>query len=160
MYAQRAQKLYKIYKKYDGIHKIPDDLLKNIEESIFKQSSDSVWEKTKNFFLNIDPKQIKKGEENPKHKMALIFRWYLGQSSRWAIIGEKDRVFDYQIWCGPAMGAFNNWVNGTFLEKIENRNVYKVGFNMMVCASIFMSNFLSKNKRHDIENYIKPFEIQ
>ena len=42
--------------------------------------------------------------------MALVFRWYLGQSSHWANAGEPSRTVDYQVWCGPAMGAFNEWV--------------------------------------------------
>ena len=36
--------------------------------------------------------------------MALVFRWYLGMSSRWAIEGSVERRSDYQIWCGPAQG--------------------------------------------------------
>ena len=48
--------------------------------------------------------------------MALVFRWYLGQSSRWANAGEPTRKLDYQVWCGPAMGAFNEWAKGSFLE--------------------------------------------
>ncbi len=44
--------------------------------------------------------------------MALVFRWYLGQSSRWANAGEPTRKVDYQVWCGPAMGAFNEWTQG------------------------------------------------
>ena len=54
-----------------------------------------------------------------KHRMALVFRWYLGKSSRWAISGESARRADYQIWCGPAMGAFNAWVNITGLPSIQ-----------------------------------------
>ena len=49
--------------------------------------------------------------------MALTFRWYLGLSSRWANAGEPTRQVDYQVWCGPAMGAFNEWTKGSFLEQ-------------------------------------------
>ena len=42
--------------------------------------------------------------------MALVFRWYLGRSSHWANAGEPSRTVDYQVWCGPAMAAFNEWV--------------------------------------------------
>ncbi len=45
-----------------------------------------------------------------------MFRWYLGLSSRWANAGEAGRQLDYQVWCGPAMGAFNEWAKGSFLE--------------------------------------------
>jgi trans-AT polyketide synthase, acyltransferase and oxidoreductase domains len=55
--------------------------------------------------------------------MALIFRWYLGLSSRWSNSGEQGREMDYQIWCGPSMGSFNDWVRGTYLEDYQNRRL-------------------------------------
>ena len=76
-------------------------------------------------------------------KMALIFRWYLGLASRWANIGEKGREMDYQIWCGPCMGAFNAWTCGTYLEKPENRNVVDVASHLMSGAGyLFRIQFL------------------
>lgn len=65
-----------------------------------------------NYFARHDPQQIERAEKNPKHKMALVFRSYLGQSSNWANAGDPLRKIDYQIWCGPAIGAFNQWVIG------------------------------------------------
>ena len=38
---------------------------------------------------------------------------------------------DYQIWCGPSMGAFNDWVKGTDLEVVENRKVAVVAERIM-----------------------------
>ena len=38
-------------------------------------------------------------------------------------MGDADRVKDYQIWCGPSMGAFNSWVNGSWLEPLSERHV-------------------------------------
>ena len=63
--------------------------------------------------------------------MALMFRWYLGQSSRWAREGNLSRIKDYQIWCGPAMGAFNTWAKGTPFERPENRKVAEVAFALL-----------------------------
>jgi hypothetical protein len=74
--------------------------------------------------------------------MALIFRWYLGLSSRWSNIGEKGRELDYQIWCGPAMGAFNDWVRGTYLEAAANRRVVDVAHHMLQGAA-FLSRLQS-----------------
>jgi hypothetical protein len=42
---------------------------------------------------------------------------------------------DYQVWCGPAMGAFNEWTRGTFLEKPENRLAEVVGLNLLYGAA-------------------------
>ena len=67
--------------------------------------------------------------------MALIFRWYLGLSSNWANAGTAGRELDYQIWCGPAMGAFNDWVKGTYLEQYQNRQVADVAEQIMQGAA-------------------------
>jgi hypothetical protein len=67
--------------------------------------------------------------------MALIFRWYLGLSSNWANAGTPDRILDYQIWYGPSMGAFNDWVKGTYLEHYENRRVADVAVQIMEGAA-------------------------
>ena len=68
--------------------------------------------------------------------MALVFRSYLGRSSNWANAGDQTRKIDYQIWCGPAIGAFNHWVKGSFLEKWENRRVVTVAMNLMTGAAL------------------------
>jgi hypothetical protein len=67
--------------------------------------------------------------------MALVFRSYLGRSSNWANAGDQTRKIDYQIWCGPAIGAFNRWVKGTFLEKWENRKTVTVAMNLVLGAA-------------------------
>ena len=68
--------------------------------------------------------------------MALVFRWYLGMASQWANGGEPSRAVDYQIWCGPAMAAFNDWVRGSFLEPHENRHVATVASNILYGAAV------------------------
>jgi hypothetical protein len=42
---------------------------------------------------------------------------------------------DYQIWCGPAMGAFNDWVRGSYLESPQNRRVVEVGLHILTGAA-------------------------
>ncbi|MEL0231388.1 MAG: 2-nitropropane dioxygenase, partial [Deltaproteobacteria bacterium] len=38
-------------------------------------------------------------------------------------------------WCGPAMGAFNAWVKGSFLEEPSNRRVVDIAENLMQGAA-------------------------
>lgn len=121
MFAMRGQKLFDIYTRYESLDEIPAKEREKLETTIFQQSLDSVWQECLRFFTARDPHQIERAEKDPKAKMALVFRWYLGLSSRWSNIGEKGREMDYQIWCGPSMGAFNDWVKGTYLELPENR---------------------------------------
>lgn len=135
MFAMRGQKLYETYQKYESIEDIPPAEREKLESTIFKLTLDSVWNECVKFFSERDPKQIERANANPKDKMALIFRWYLGLSSRWSSVGEKGREMDYQIWCGPAMGAFNDWVKGTYLEKPENRHVVDVSMHLLQGAA-------------------------
>ncbi len=143
MYAQNAQKLYEYYVKYPSFEAIPAADRDRIEKKILKDSFDNIWRGTKDYFAKTDPSKIPQAEKNPKMKMALVFRWYLGSSSRWAVKGDPDRKFDMQIWCGQAMGAFNLWVKGTALEKAENRRVGEIA-NLLLgsCAYHYMKNLL------------------
>lgn len=135
MFALRGRKLYELYKEYDRLEDLPAKDRAVLERDYFRKPLEQIWEETREFFKTRDPRQVEKAEKDPKHKMALVFRWYLGRSSRWANTGEADRKLDYQIWCGPAMGAFNEWVKGSFLEKMENRHVDVVGMNLMLGAA-------------------------
>ena len=143
MYAQNAQKLYEYYVKYPSFEAIPAADRERIEKKILKDSFDNIWKGTKEYFSRVDPAKIPQAERNPKMKMALVFRWYLGSSSRWAVQGDPNRKFDMQIWCGQSMGAFNLWVKGTPLEKAENRHVGEVA-NLLLnsCAYHYMKNLL------------------
>lgn len=131
MFAMRGQKLFELYQRYESIEDIPQDEKAKLESTIFKQSLESVWEECVRFFGERDPSQLERANQKPKQKMALIFRWYLGLSSRWSNIGEKGREMDYQIWCGPAMGTFNDWARGSYLEAAQNRSVVDVSLNLL-----------------------------
>ena len=43
---------------------------------------------------------------------------------------------DFQIWCGPAIGAFNQWTRGSLLEKPENRECVTVALNLLLGAAV------------------------
>jgi trans-AT polyketide synthase/acyltransferase/oxidoreductase domain-containing protein len=135
MFPMRSQKLYETYLKYDSINEIPQTERKELEQKIFQNDLDSIWEECVKFFSERDPDLLKKVENNPKRKMALIFRWYLGLATHWGVQGIQERVLDYQIWCGPSMGAFNDWARGTDLEAVENRKVVEVADQLMLGAA-------------------------
>jgi PfaD family protein len=127
----RAQRLYELYQSHPSLEELPTAERERLERQVFRRSLEGVWEETARFFRERDPEQLARAEGNPKRKMALVFRWYLGLSSRWSNAGETGRETDYQIWCGPAMGAFNDWVRGTSLEPVENRRVADVAEHLM-----------------------------
>ncbi len=135
-FPMRSQRLFEYYQQYQTIEEIPSKEREQLEQQIFKKDLDTVWQETVAYFKQRDPDQITRAIDHPKRKMALIFRSYLGQASRWAILGDPARQADYQIWCGPAMGAFNTWVKGTYLEQPGNRRVVDVGHHLMRGAAI------------------------
>jgi trans-AT polyketide synthase/acyltransferase/oxidoreductase domain-containing protein len=136
MFAPRAKKLYSLYTTYPSLDAIPDAERVELEQKILGTSIEQCWDDTKAFWNDRDPSQVVEAEQNPRHKMALTFRSYLGLSSRWSIEGATDRRLDYQIWCGPAMGAFNAWTAGTFLAEPANRQVAQVARNLLEGAAV------------------------
>jgi trans-AT polyketide synthase/acyltransferase/oxidoreductase domain-containing protein len=136
MFAVRAAKLYDLYNRFDRFEAIPEKERQNLESKFFRCSFQDAWDRTCAFFEARDPSQIRRADADPKHKMALVFRSYLGLSSTWSIAGDPSRKIDYQIWCGPAMGAFNQWVKGSFLESHENRKTATVAMNLLLGAAV------------------------
>jgi PfaD family protein len=136
MFPYRAAKLYELYATHASYEQIPLKQREALERDFFRCSFDQEWAQTQRFFMQRDPKQLERARRDPKHKMALVFRSYLGRSSTWAIQGEPSRRMDYQIWCGPAMGAFNQWVKGSFLESPQNRRTVTIAMNLLYGAAV------------------------
>jgi trans-AT polyketide synthase/acyltransferase/oxidoreductase domain-containing protein len=134
MFGSRARKLYAWYAANPDLATVVAKHGVELEK-ILGKSVDEVWAETQQFWQDRDPAVLELATRDPKYQMGLVFRWYLGLSSRWAINGEADRVLDYQIWCGPSMGAFNSWVAGSYLEPPEHRNVDQVALNLLEGAA-------------------------
>jgi trans-AT polyketide synthase, acyltransferase and oxidoreductase domains len=135
MFPMRAQRLYELYREYDSVEAIPQEEREKLEKQILKRPIEDIWQDTVAYFMERDPEQIQRAQDNPKRKMALVFRWYLGLSSRWSNTGEQGRELDYQVWCGPSMGAFNAWTRGTYLQEPANRRVTDVAWQIMTGAA-------------------------
>lgn len=136
MFGARAHRLLAAYRAHPGLDAIDADSRGKLERQVLGASFEEVRKSTRDFWADRDPSENDKAARDPKHEMALCFRWYLGLSSRWAIVGEPTRALDYQIWCGPAMGAFNDWVRGSFLEPPENRTVVQIARNLLEGAAV------------------------
>jgi trans-AT polyketide synthase/acyltransferase/oxidoreductase domain-containing protein len=143
MFPMRAAKLYELYRAHKSLEEIPAADLEKLEKTMFQAPVEQIWRDTRAYFLKRDPAQVERSERDPKHRMALVFRWYLGQAAHWAKEGADSRRMDYQVWCGPAMGAFNEWTAGSFLEAPEKREVVTVALNILHGAAQFnRANFL------------------
>lgn len=135
LFAQRGKELYRIFRTYPSLEAMPEEERVAMEQKVLGRTVADIWADTRAFFSERNPPEIEKAEADPKHRMALIFRWYLFMGAQWARSGDESRRADYQIWCGPAMGAFNDWVEGSFLEPVENRSVVQIGLNLLEGAA-------------------------
>ena len=138
MFPMRAAKLYELYRAYPSWEAIPAADRAAVEKTHLRTTFEDVWNQTREFFLRRDPTQLTRAETDPKQRMALVFRWYLGLSSRWANAGEPTRQLDYQVWCGPSMGAFNEWAKGSPLEAPKDRTVVAVARNLLYGACVVL----------------------
>ena len=146
-----------------SIEDLPVAEREKLEKTVFRKNLDQVWEETRSYFEQRDPRQLERAGRDPKHKMALVFRWYLGQSPVWANQGVSDRKLDYQIWCGPAMGAFNEWVRGSFMEVTGQRRVATVAMNILFGAAVLMRASQLKLQGVNLEDEVElttPLEIE
>ncbi len=134
MFAVRAQRLYELYRAHESVASLPTDVRDELEKKYFKSTLDEAWQGCVRFFRERDPAQLERAAREPKHQLALLFRSYLGQASKWANEGVAGRTLDYQVWCGPAMGAFNAWVKGTFLELPSARDAVTITRNLLTGA--------------------------
>lgn len=127
----RGRKLYSLYQQFDELDAIDIKTQTQIQEKYFRRSFTDVWQETRNYYLTAKPDEVSKAETLPKHKMALIFRWYFVHTMRLAMQGAEDRKVDYQIHCGPSMGVFNDWVQGSSLENWRSRKVDLIATELM-----------------------------
>lgn len=124
----RAEKLVGLYRQFDSLDTIDTATRRQIEERTFHRPLTAVWDEVR---ARLSPEEIERAERMPKHKMALVFRRYFKDASRWALTGDLDHKVDFQIHCGPAMGAFNQWVAGTALEEWRSRHVDEIALKLL-----------------------------
>lgn len=138
----RANKLYELYQRYSQLDEIDEKTQKQIQEKYFKRTFDDVWAETKNYYLKSQPAIIDKAEYNLKQKMALIFKWYFIHTTRLALSGNVDERLNFQIHCGPALGAFNSWVKDTQLELWQYRHVDAIAEKIMTDTAMYISEYI------------------
>jgi trans-AT polyketide synthase/acyltransferase/oxidoreductase domain-containing protein len=140
LFPSRAKKLYDLYRQYDSLEQIDPSTRAQLETRYFKRSFAEIFAETKEYYQRVLPQVIERAERDPKQKMALVFRWYFIHTNRLALRGDPAEKVDYQIHCGPAMGAFNQWAKGTGLEDWRNRHVDEIGIRLMRAAAQFLDD--------------------
>lgn len=156
-YGLRSQKLYDLWRAYPSFEALPQAEREKVELQILRRPFDEVWAETERYWQARDPREAERGRTDGRHRMALCFRWYLGMSSRWARTGEEARRLDFQIWCGPSMGAFNRWVRGSWLEPVESREAPLVALALLQSAAAISRREFAARAR--VERLPSLFEV-
>ncbi|MEO6089929.1 MAG: ACP S-malonyltransferase [Umezawaea sp.] len=143
LFAARASRLYQIYRQHKSLDDIDPTILDNLERTIFGRSVDEVWTEVRAYLATRRPDELSRAERDPKRRMALVLRWYFRHSTEVAMSGVQTERVDYQIHCGPAMGAFNQWAKGTDLADWRRRHVDVVAERLMFAAAEFLRDRMS-----------------
>lgn len=135
----RANKLYQLYREYDAWEEIDPHTRQQIESRFLKCSFNDAYRQATTLFSKNQPEEVERSARNAKQKMSLVFRWYLDQAMQWALQGKAARKVDYQVYCGPALGAFNQWVKGTGLADWQHRHVDEIAEKLMQGTAAFLN---------------------
>lgn len=136
MFAGRASRLHQLYLAHSSLEAMPASTVQRLESEIFGMPVAEVWARAEEYWSRRAPGEVERARTDPRHRMALVFRWYLGNSTRWAIDGAAERRSDFQLWCGPAAGAFNSWAAGSFLDDPAERGVTQIARNLLQGAAV------------------------
>jgi PfaD family protein len=127
MFAARANRLYELYRSATSFEALPASDRHWLEAKVLGESFEAAWGSTRDYLLQNNPELLALAESDPHRQLALVFRRYLFFGAQWAREGRVARSVDFQIWSGPAIGDFNDWVRGTALEPLTMRNVADIG---------------------------------
>ncbi|MGB2178154.1 MAG: PfaD family polyunsaturated fatty acid/polyketide biosynthesis protein [Hyphomonas sp.] len=134
LFAMRGKKFHQLYRSGASFETL-DAKDQAWVEDVLGEPFDAAWAATREYIRRVNPKEADKAENDGNKRLALVARRYLFSGAQLAREGDPARVTDYQIWCGPAQGAFNEWVAGSFLEDIANRTVQQIAWNLMEGAA-------------------------
>jgi trans-AT polyketide synthase/acyltransferase/oxidoreductase domain-containing protein len=151
LFPARANKLYDVYRHNSSLEDIDPRTRRQIEEDILQRPFDDIWMEIRERLARIAPERISELESDPRKRMASIFKWYFAHSSKAAMTGMEACKLDYQIHCGPALGAFNDWVKGTPLQSWRERKVATIGRAIMEGAARVLNERFSAMRSLHIE---------
>jgi len=139
----RANKLFELYSQHESWESIDLKTRETLENRYFRRPMTEVWQEIRTTVGREKPELLANAEREPRQKLALLFRWYFEHAHRLAIAGSPEQKVDYQVYCGPAMGAFNQCVKGTPLEPWRARHVDAVGDYLMQATAELLQSRIS-----------------
>ncbi|WP_435297344.1 PfaD family polyunsaturated fatty acid/polyketide biosynthesis protein [Streptomyces sp. YPW6] len=135
----RANKLYELWLRHDSLDELDQDTADHVQRRILGRSFDEVWQEIKSRYVDSRPAVIERAEQDPKRRMALTFTWYFAKATRVAMEGDAGSRVDFQIPCGPALGALNERLRGTPQEDWRHRHPDDIARLIMTGAAELLS---------------------
>lgn len=158
-FPSRANKLYELYRQYESLEAIPATTLAQLEDKYFKRPLAVVEEEVLRY---VSPEARKRIEDSPQARMVAVFKWYFMMSTQAALTGDPDWRLDRQIQCGPSLGAFNRWVQGTDLQRWQDRHVDEIALRLLAAGSDYLTEWFEgpsvqdRAPAHEPEPRIEP----
>ena len=118
----RANKLYELWLRHGSLEDLDQETADHVQRRVLGRSFDEVWQEVKSRYAHTRPAVIERAEQDPKRRMALVFTWYFAKATRAALEGDSDSRVDFQIPCGPALGALNEQLRGSGMETWRARH--------------------------------------
>ncbi len=157
----RANKLFALYQQYNSLEEIPPSVLRQLRENYFDIDLESIYDKCISLYTT---KEIDRIRDNPKRRMALIFKWYLDNAESLALAGQVTDTVNFQVYCGPCLGAFNQWVAGTGLENWHTRSVDVINKKLIGAAAALLGDrfqsLAAKDRAMRESGTVKEVDIQ
>jgi trans-AT polyketide synthase/acyltransferase/oxidoreductase domain-containing protein len=124
----RATKLVSLYRQHESIDEIDAKTRGLIEERYMKRSLAQVFDE---ICAAYPGPEVERAKRSPKHRMALVFKRYFRDATRWALAGDLEHKVDFQVQCGPAQGALNQWAAGAGFASWHDRHVDEIALRLM-----------------------------
>lgn len=112
LFAARGNKLYELYRRFESLDQLDARTRTMLEERCFRRPLDAIERDAEHRARERGPAALERFRTDPKHRMAMVFRHYFTWTNRLARDGDPAMRADYQIHCGPAMGALNGYLAG------------------------------------------------
>ncbi len=136
MFATKASRLEELYRSTDSLEALTREGLSFMEKKIFLCSLTEAYEKAEPFLRQWWPALVEQATTSPKIRASLLLKWYLYESSQWAIDGIKERQMDYQVRGDSAVGSFNIWRENSDFADLENISAKQIALNLLKGAAV------------------------
>ena len=82
-------------------------------------------------------------QSNPKLRMAHVFKWYLTNAETSALNGVEAERMDFQVYSGPALGAFNQWYGEGEGKGWRARHVDEIAIELLDATEALLARRLA-----------------